>query len=97
MEKRSRPMNKCPQKTMPEEAYALHCKIMNASKKEQKIEVTTRYMKNALKMADKNIQIADIVSSNILPIVVLNSFETEAFVMGYHVCKSIWIPTKDEH
>ena len=80
-----------------EEAYALHCKIINASKKEKKNEVTTRYTINALKMADKNIQIADIVSSNILPIVVLKIFEIEAFVMGYHVYKSIWIPTKDEH
>ena len=48
-------------------------------------------------MAEKNIQITDIVSSNILPIVLLKSFEIEAFVMGYHVYKSIWIPTKDEH
>lgn len=50
-----------------------------------------------LKMADKSIQIADIVSSNILPIVLLKSLEIEAFVMGYHVYKSIWIPTKDAH
>ena len=48
-------------------------------------------------MADKSIQIADIVSSNILPIVLLKSLEIEAFVMGYHVYKSIWIPTKDAH
>ena len=48
-------------------------------------------------MADKNIKIADTVSSNILPIVVLESFEIQAFVMGHHVYKSIWIPTKDEH
>ena len=48
-------------------------------------------------MADKNIQIADIVSSSTLPIVVLKIFETEAFVMGYHVYKSIWIPTKNGH
>ena len=47
-------------------------------------------------MADKNIQIADIVSSNILPIVVMKSFETEVLVVEYHVYKSIWIPTKDE-
>ena len=96
MEKRSRSMKKCLQKTTSQEVYALHCKIMNASKK-KKIEVTTRYMINALKMADKNIQIADIVSSNILPIVVLKNFEIELFVMGYHVYKSIWIQTKDEH
>ena len=37
------------------------------------------------------------MSSNILPIVVLESFEIQAFVMGHHVYKSIWIPTKDEH
>ena len=48
-------------------------------------------------MTDKNIQVVDIVSSNILPTVVLKSFDIETFVMGYHVYKSIWIPTKDEH
>ena len=70
---------------------------MNASKREKKIEVTTRCTINALKMGDKNIQIADIGTSNILPVVVLKSFEIEAFVKGYHVYKSIWITTKDEH
>ena len=50
-----------------------------------------------LKMADKSIQIADIMSSNILPIVLLKSLEIEVFIMGYHVYKSIWIPTKDAH
>ena len=48
--------------------------------KKKKNEVTTSYRINALKMADKNMQIADIVSSSILPIVVLKRFETEAFV-----------------
>ena len=38
-------------------------------------------MIKTLKMAHKNLQIADI----------------EALVMGYHVDKSIWISTKDEH
>ena len=65
--------------------------------KKKKNEVKTRYAINALKMAGKkNIQIADIVSSNILPIVVLKSVEIEAFAMGYHVYKSVWVPTKDE-
>ena len=63
--------------------------------KKKKIEVTTRYMINALKMADKMADIA--LSFNLLSIVVLKSFEVAAFIMGYHVYKSIWIPTKDEH
>ena len=54
-------------------------------------------MINALKMAGKNIQIAYIVSSNILPIFVLKSFEIKTFVMRYHVYKSIRIRAKDEH
>ena len=65
--------------------------------KTKKIEFTTRYMINALKMVDKNIQVAHIVSSNILPIVILKRFEIEAFVMGCHVYKPIWLPTKDKH
>ena len=48
---------------------------MNGSKTEKKIEVTALYAINALKMADKNKKIADIVSSNILPIVVLKIFK----------------------
>ena len=42
-------------------------------KQKKKIEVTTRYAIKALKMGDKNKKIADIVSSNILPIVVLKN------------------------
>ena len=49
--------------------------------KNKKIEILTRYTINVLKMADKNTQIADIVSFNILPIVVLKCFEIDAFVM----------------
>ena len=65
--------------------------------KTKKFEFTTRHMINALKMVDKNMQVAHIVSPNILPIVILKRFEIEAFVMGCHVYKPIWFPTKDKH
>ena len=47
MERQLRSMKKCPQITASEGAYALHCKIMNASKKEKKWSQNTLRDKRA--------------------------------------------------
>ena len=47
-------------------------------------------------MSNKAVQIEDILSTSILPVIVLKSFEIKTFIMGYHEYKPIWTPAKDE-
>ena len=47
-------------------------------------------------MSNKTVQIEGILSTSILPVIVLKSFEIKTFIMGYHEYKPIWTPAKDE-
>ena len=47
-------------------------------------------------MSNKTVQIEDILSTSILPVIVLKSFEIKTFIMGYHEYKPIWAAAKDE-
>ena len=47
-------------------------------------------------MSNKTVQIEDILSTSILPVIVLKSFEIKTFIMGYHEYKPIWTQAKDE-
>ena len=49
-----------------------------------------------LKNERKTVQIEDIMYCSTLSVAVLKSSEIKTFIMGYHACKSILIPAKDE-